>query len=188
MNLFLQLWGGGFYLANKIFLSLGEGGGDSQSRKVWGWACYLLGLPAWIVILALERNWIAAALEFGSVPSMLLGLAIALRGAKTFQSTFASSFAGWFTYLLIPVGVGYSLYDYGGIASINQVLEMIAMAGFLGGTYLLAKNQRRGWLLFMLMNSSVAVLMLIQGNLILSAQQVLSLGFVVFGYVRSGRD
>ena len=187
MNLYLQLWGGVFYLANKIFLAFGEGEGEAGSRKVWGWVCYLLGLPAWIVILVIERNWIAAALEVGSVPSMVLGLVIAWRNAEKIESTWASKLAGGFVYLLIPLGVGYSIYDFGGIVSINQVLEMTAMVGFLGGTYLLAKQQRRGWLLFMLMNGSVAVLMLIQDNLILSAQQVLSLGFVVLGYVRAGR-
>lgn len=187
MNLFLQLWGGIFYLANKILLAFGEGEGDTRSRKVWGWACYLLGLPAWIVILVLERNWIAAALELGSVPSMLLGLFAAIQNVEQSESTWLSKIAGAFVYLLIPAGVGYSMYDFGGIVSINQVLEITAMVGFLGGTYLLAKQQRRGWLLFMLMNGSVAVLMLIQNNLILSIQQILSLGFVVVGYVRAGR-
>ncbi len=182
--LFLQIWGGGFYLANKIFLALGE---DNQQRKVWGWACYLLGLPAWVVILSLERNWIAAALELGSAPSMLFGLIVALRGVEKAQNTLVASLAIWFAYVLIPIGVGYSLYDYGGLVSTTQFLEIGAMVGFIGGTYLLAKNHRTGWLLFMLMNGSVTVLMLIQENYILSAQQLISLGFVMLGYIRSGR-
>lgn len=185
MNLFLQIWGGSFYLANKILLSLGEGSHTNNNRKIWGWACYLLGLPAWVVILALDRNWIAASLELGSAPSMLFGLIVALRGVEKAQSTFIAKLAVWFVYILIPLGFGYSLYDYGGLVSITQFLEIGAMVGFMGGTYLLAKNRRNGWLLFMLMNGSVTILMLIQDNLILSAQQLISLGFVVLGYVRS---
>lgn len=187
MNLFLQIWGGAFYLGNKIFLSLSEGQGGNSRRKVWGWACYLLGLPAWIVILAFGRNWIAAALELGSAPAMLLGLVTALRGDENTQDSLLAKIAVSLAYILIPFGVGYSLYDYGGLVSITQVLEIAAMVGFLGGTYLLAKNRRTGWLLFMLMNGSVAVLMLLQDNLILSLQQLISLGFVFFGYWRSGR-
>ena len=52
-----------------------------------------------------------------------------------------------------------------------------------GGFYLLAKHNRNGWLLFMLMNGSMAVLMFIQHKPILTAQQLVSLCFVAYGYL-----
>ena len=99
-------------------------------------------------------------------------------------------FAAVFTYGFIVLGVGYSLYDYGGVTSVSQVLEMGVTAGFLLGSYLLAKNNAAGWLFFMLMNGSMATLMSMQGKPILAVQQLVSLCFVVYGYMvsrRSGR-
>jgi len=90
--------------------------------------------------------------------------------------------ASFFTYGSILLGVGYSLLDYGGITSFSQVLEMGVMLGFLLGSYLLAKNNRTGWLFFMLMNANMAVLMLIQQKPLLTVQQIVSLGFVIYGF------
>lgn len=185
MNLFLQIWGGLFYLANKILLAVGEGRVNDRPLRIAGWICYLLGLPAWVIILVLERNWITAAVELASAPSMLFGLLVALRGVNAIQNTIWAKVAGWSVYVMLPLGVGYSLFDYGGIVNVTQLLEMSAMVGFVGGTYLLAKGNRTGWLLFMLMNGSVALLMYIQSNLILSAQQMVSLLFVIYGYTKS---
>lgn len=92
------------------------------------------------------------------------------------------------TFSHFRVGVGYSLYDYGGLVSLTQFLEICAVIGFLGGTYLLAKSARAGWLLFMVMNASVALLMYVQHNYMVSVQQLISLGFVLVGYVRSGNQ
>jgi hypothetical protein len=71
MNLLLQIWGGVFYLANKVLLSVSEGREHNRPMRISGWTCYLLGLPAWVIILVLERNWITAAIELGSAPSLL---------------------------------------------------------------------------------------------------------------------
>ena len=185
MNILLQIWGGGFYLGNKIFLALSEGRAIDHAFRRWGWACYLIGLPAWVIIFLLERNWIMAAIEFGSVPSMIYGLLVALHGKERAQTSIFASLSVWFAYALIPFGVGYSLYDYGGLVSLTQMLEICAVVGFLSGTYLLAKGARTGWLLFMLMNASVAALMYVQSNFIVAIQQLVSLAFVVLGYRRS---
>ena len=186
MSLILQVWGGGFYLLSKLFLALGEGRQRTSNAKAWGWIFYLTGLPAWIVILVLEKNWITAAIELGSAPSMMLGLTLALSKTREAPAPL-EKLSLLFAYSLIPLGVGYSLYDYGGLTSVTQALEMGAVIGFLGGTYLLAKANRSGWLLFVFMNADVALLMLIQDLPVLVAQQLLSLCFSTFGYVRAGR-
>ena len=76
MSFFLQVWGGSFYLSNKILLAIAEGRPKKSKRlfKLVGWLIYILGVPAWVIILISQQNWIAASIEVGGVPSMLLGL------------------------------------------------------------------------------------------------------------------
>ena len=76
MDIFLQIWGGGCYLLNKILLSRAEGKDESTKLRIWGWFVYLVGLPAWVIILVLKNDWIAATIEAGGAPAMLLGLMV----------------------------------------------------------------------------------------------------------------
>ena len=95
--------------------------------------------------------------------------------------------ASFFTYAFIIFGTGYSLYDYGGITTVSQLLEIGIMVGFLMGSYLLAKSNSYGWLFFMLMNGSMGTLMAIQNKPILAFQQALSLCFVIYGFITALR-
>jgi hypothetical protein len=189
MDIALQTWGGGFYLINKILFALAEGKKQKLKRqlKIYGWVIYILGVPAWVIILLSKHNWIAASIEAGGVPSMMFGLYTIYKNSKTQNRNF-DKVVSFCTYGSITLGVGYSLFDYGGIASISQVLEIGVMIGFLLGSYLLAKNIRKGWLFFMLMNGSMATLMLIQQKPLLSLQQVASLCFVIYGFIASKRE
>ncbi len=112
---------------------------------------------------------------------MFLGLYTVYKSSKS-PNTLFDKVASFFTYGSILLGVGYSLFDYGGITSFTQILEMGVMLGFLLGSYLLAKNNRTGWLFFMLMNGSMATLMFIQNKPLLTAQQIVSLFFVIYGF------
>ncbi|MBN2232456.1 MAG: nicotinamide mononucleotide transporter [Deltaproteobacteria bacterium] len=183
MSLILQLWGGLFYLTNKICFALAEGSARTRRRqlKIAGWAIYILGVPAWVIILVDKHNWIAAAIEAGGVPAMLLGLYNAHHHGASHHQFFDRT-TSLCTYAFILLGVGYSLHDYGGITSCSQVLEIGVTTGFLLGSYLLAVGNGTGWLLFMLMNGSMGTLMAIQSKPILALQQVVSLGFVVYGF------
>jgi hypothetical protein len=183
MNMLLQLWGGGFYLANKILLAIAEGRPQKSKRvlKQAGWLIYVLGVPAWVIILISKQNWIAASIEVGGVPSMLFGLYNVYKNAETSSRRF-DLIAISVTYASLVLGVSYSISEHGGINSITQLLEIGVMIGFLLGSYFLAKNRSSGWLFFMLMNASMATLMLIQNKPILSIQQLLSLCFVIYGF------
>lgn len=183
MDIALQIWGGSFYLINKILFALAEGKKQTIKRnlKLNGWAIYILGVPAWVIILFSQQNWIAASIEAGGVPSMLLGLYTVYHNSDSPNRIF-DRVASFFTYGSIALGVGYSLFDYGGITSFSQILEMGVMLGFLLGSYLLAKNNRTGWLFFMIMNGSMATLMLIQHKPLLAVQQIVSLSFVIYGF------
>jgi hypothetical protein len=183
MDLFLQLWGGGLYLLNKIFFALAEGRQEAIKRKlrITGWAVYILGVPAWVIILVGKHDWIAASIEAGGVPAMLFGLLNACQKTDNPDRNL-DLIASLFTYAALIFGVGYSLYDYGGITSGSQILEIGVMIGFLLGSYLLAKKNTYGWLFFMLMNGSMATLMFHQGKPLLSIQQLVSLCFVIYGF------
>lgn len=174
-----QAWGGVFYLLNKIFFSQAERsiGKKKQTWKQRSWLVYLIGLPAWIILFVSQRNWIAMALETSGAPSMFLGLINARR-----QGIAEPLWLKRLAQVLIAGGLCYSLYDFGGLTTMNQGLELSLTGGFLIGTYQLAQNKPSGYLWYMLMNLSCGLLMYIQGFLVLVAQQAISLLFVVDAY------
>lgn len=184
MDVIFQVWGGGLYLLNKIFFALAEGKQESAKRRlrIVGWVVYILGVPAWVIILVGKHDWIAASIEAGGIPAMLFGLYNVYLNPETPNRVF-DRFASLCTYSFLIMGVCYSLDDYGGITTPSQALEMGVMIGFLVGSYLLAKKNLFGWLFFMLMNVSMATLMLLQHKPLLSIQQLVSLGFVIYGFV-----
>lgn len=185
MDIFLQIWGGAFYLANKAFFSLSETktGNTKNQYKVIAWVAYLIGVPAWIVILIGKHDWIAASIEAGGVPAMILGL------YKTYTQSNASQTAEvavkYITYFAIVFGVTVSIHHYGGFTSLSQCLEIGVTLGFLLGSYLMTQHDRRAYLFFMLMNISMASLMFLQDKNILMLQQFCSLAFVIYGYRKS---
>ena len=129
MDMALQVWGGGFYLINKILFALAEGRKDTLKRqfRIFGWAVYILGVPAWVIILLGKHDWIAASIEAGGLPSMCFGLFTAYQGSKSLNRTF-DRIASAFTYSFILLGVGYSLFDYGGITAISQTNSLSSSA------------------------------------------------------------
>ncbi|MDO8469912.1 MAG: hypothetical protein Q7S84_02770 [bacterium] len=188
MSLFLQFWGGIFYLLNKIFFSLMErkDGFPREEKvwRVWSWVVYIIGLPAWFIIFVIERNWIAASLELGGLPSMILGLSIALSGDVRKSPRWLNVVA----VICLILGTAYSLYDFGGFTTLNQGLEVALIVGYLFGTYLLAKKRASGYLWFMVMNVACGWLMLIQHYPWLALQQAVSLAFIVDAFVIERRN
>ncbi len=191
MRAFLQLWGGIFYLLNKVFFSFTERGKNSEAKRlwrIWSWIVYILGLPAWAFIFIFEHNWIAASLELGGLPSMVLGLTIALKSSVRKSPK-------WLNYLAlacVAIGTAYSLYDFGGLTTLNQFLELGLTAGYLIGTYLLAvKDEKKhpvGYLWFMIMNLSCGWLMWREHYPWLALQQAISLGFIVDAFIMERRN
>ena len=186
MELVLQIWGGLFYLANKILFALSEGKPENIKKdlKIKGWAIYLLGVPAWVTILLSHQNWIAASIEAGGIPAMLLGLYNTYHDNQK-ENKWFNKFVALCTYSSLAFGLVFSVIHHGGITSISQVLEVGVMLGFLLGSYSIAKNNPVGWFFFMLMNLSMATLMLLQDKPILMAQQLVSLCFVIYGLKKS---
>lgn len=182
LNILLQIWGGMFYLLNKLFFSKAERAVNQRHQQKWrlrAWASYLIGLPPWVFIFISERNWIAAAVESSGVPAMVIGLSAA-RQVHTQLHTFV-----WLDHLaklMIMIGLGLSFYDFGGFVTLHQFLELGIAAGFLMGTYLLAKTKPQGYFWLTLGNMSAALLMMRQGYFLLMMQQIISLGLVIDAY------
>ncbi len=181
MQLILELLAGGGYLANKIFLSISERerlrGRPHQFRRwrIASWAVYLVSLPPWIIIFAQQRNWIAASVEASGAPAMILGFITALRGTTTDPPRWLDHLA----LICIPLGFGYSVYDFGGITQLTQWLEIGLVIGFLVGTYQLAKEQPAGYGWYVLMHGCCGWLLWLQAFPWLVAQQLLSLIFII---------
>jgi len=177
METILQLWGGASYLLNKICFSRAERSTSLEMNRTWrlrSWGIYLAGLPAWVTVFVTEHNWIAATVESGGAPAMAIGFIIALRGHGN-EPRWLDRLARF----SVVIGLGASLHEFGGITTLGQVFELAIAAGFLMGTYLMAKDNIRGYFWLMLGNVSCAALMGLQGYWILSAQQLVSLIFVI---------
>ena len=188
MEVLLQIWGGSFYLINKICFSVSEGKDTEAGRRVrgLGWSVYILGVPAWVMLLIGNQNYIAASVEAGGLPAMFLGLYITChRGVKPRKVVY--NIVTFLTYLALTVGVINSLYFHGGLNSISQIFEIGVTFGFLLSGYYIANQNPAGWLFFMLGNVSMAALMYIEDATILMLQQLISLLFVIYGYKKSSR-
>ncbi len=181
----LQCWGGGWFLANKFAYSRAERLTDEASKRrwrVWSWILYMVGLPAWFAIFVMDRNWMVMLVEMSGVPSLILGLLIALRGVGREPSWLSRT-----AYVSAALGLGLSLYDRSGFHEFGQALEIISVAGFLIGTPLIAKHRPSGYLWYLPMNGAMAALVALNGHWILCIQQVASLGFVLDAYLRARR-
>lgn len=188
MEVFLQIWGGACYLVNKILFALGVRTNINPKKcKIAAWVIYIIGVPAWVIILLGHQNWIAASVEAGGIPAMLLGLFNSI-DARRQAGRRVNAFVSLCTYGALAFGLSYSVLLNGGITSVSQLLEMGVMLGFLLGSYLMARNNDLGWAFFMLMNVSMATLMAMQGKPILAGQQVVSLMFVIYGFLGSRRQ
>lgn len=181
MSALMQILGGIFYLLNKVFLSFAERTEKNNYHqwnwRVWSWITYLIGIPAWLVIFFWERNWIALALEAGGIPAMILGLIIAIKGNGK-----EPKWLHYIAVLSIVLGLGYSLYDFRGLTSINQVAELAMVTGFLIGTYQIARKKLSGYLWYMLMHIACIWLMYLDNYPWLIIQQIVSLIFVIDAY------
>ncbi|MBT4849758.1 hypothetical protein HON36_02815 [Candidatus Parcubacteria bacterium] len=170
-------WAGGFYLLNKIFFSQAERCKvDSKKRvlKIFGWAVYLVGLPAWCYLFYWRKDSIAFYVEISGAVIMILGLIVAWIGIKKTPK--------WFVvigFVAVGIGMKYSFQDFGIMQETKQWLELGISIGFLAGTLLLALERRSGYLWFVFMNISCALLMGIEHkSVVLTVQQIVSLYFV----------
>jgi len=170
------------YLANKILFWLSErvGGDTKWKHKTNAWLVYMIGLPSWLILFGHEHNWIAAAVELGGSPSMVLGFLNARKRKEENPSLWLVGIA----FICTIAGLVYSIHEFGGLTQFTQVLELGLAVGFLVGTFLLALDIPHGYFFFLLMNASNAVLMAEENRITLCVQQILSFGFVLLALRR----
>ena len=183
MEIFLQIWGGIGYFLAKVLLVRAEFVDKDRNLRLIGWIVYLLGLPAWVILLASKQNWIASAIETAGVPAIILGIVMTWK-----QKNNPNNIADWciriFTCLMIILGVSYSIYTFNGIKTFSQILEIIIIFGYLISNYLLAKRNPFAWLMFMTGLISMSILMYIQDKPILCIQQLISLIPAIIGFIK----
>lgn len=109
---------------------------------------------------------------------MLVGLLIALRGKES-----EPKWLDYISRIAVVSGLAISFYEYGGFNTISQSLELGIAAGFLLGTYFMAKDMIQGYFWIMLGNVACSILMGIEGYYILMVQQLVSLIFVTDAYL-----
>lgn len=185
MYVFLQCLAGGCYLLQKVFLSVAERAAQNKNGalaarrwRIWAWAIYIVGLPPWLVLFAGWHNWIAACVEASGGPAMVLGLVVAIQDGKQHTPRWLIITA----WVCAGFGLACSLYDFGGLHTSNQWLEIGLTLGFLIGTNDLAVGRARGYLWYILMHVACGALMWIQNSPWLVAQQAISLVFIIDAY------
>ena len=141
---------------DKVCFSQAERSRKRKNRRIWlirSWIVYLAGLPAWVIVFISDCNWIAAGVESGGEPAMLGGLIIALRDHGT-----APNWLDSISKVGVFIGLTLSVYEFGGLTTTNQFLELGIAAGVLFGNYLMAKNNVHGYIWQMIGNFSCASL------------------------------
>jgi hypothetical protein len=182
VNLFLQFAGGLFYLLNKVFFAMAERTKGHRNQQKWrmaAWMFYLIGVPFWVSIFISEHNWIAAAVETSGVPAILMGYIIVWRGNGTLGLCRGLNYLAQ---CMIVTGLCLSLYDFGGLITFNQVMEIGIASGFLFGTYFLAKSKSAGYIWLTVGNACAALLMMWQEYYVLMGQQIISILLVSDAY------
>lgn len=177
----LQLLGGVLYLLNKYFLFLMEECGSRNQDsfwfwKKWAWGVYLLGLPPWLAFFFWEQNWIFFCIEAGGVPAMLCGY------INAWSREDAPRWLEKLAVVAVPIGIVFSLWDFGLSRWPTQILETAGSAGFLVGTYLIYKGKLVGYKWFAVMNIATGILVGIQGYWLLCIMQAASVILVVMAY------
>ena len=132
-----------------------------------------MGLPPIVAIFFRERNWLFGVIEIGGAPAMLCGVIAAFRRRDAPQWLELLALAA------IPVGLAISLYDFGGITTFTQLLEIAGSAGFLIGTYLLARDRESGYWWFTIMNIATGLLLYLEHYPLIVPQQILSVIIVL---------
>jgi hypothetical protein len=182
MEIFLQWWGGIGYLLSKIFIVRSEFLENGKNSRLIGWFAYLVGMPAWIILLLSKQSWIASAVEIAGIPSVILGIVLTWKQNNN-PNKYIDGSIRVFIALVILLGVVSSIYTFGGIRTFSQVLEILIIFGILLSNYLLARKNPFGWLTFTLGLTSTSILMYIQNKMVLCVQQLVSLIPVIIGFI-----
>src|SRR3989344_809183 len=185
----VEVIGALFYLLNKIFFLLRELAGqrgDHEAVRLWkisAWASGLIGLPFVAWILLNERYWIFGWLELGVAPSMILGI------VRAYNNT-TKPMPRWVDRVVdgaIGFGAGYSACDLGGLWSVTQGLEMVAVVTFLLGRWQLStKADRNGYIAYLFMFDAAGTLLFIGGYYWFAIQQIASAIIIAYAYHLAG--
>jgi hypothetical protein len=178
----MQIIGGVFYLLNKVLFSIAERMSQKHIKQkvmITAWIVFLIGVPPWLIILGYEHNWIAASIEAVGGGLIILALYLEIKAPEM-----VPKWLNVIGYSLIASGLSLSLYQFGGLTTFNQSLEIILAISFLIGTYKLPRQASSGYLWYILMHLAAGWLLFIQGYFWLAVLQLLSLLFILDAFWR----
>jgi len=187
MEIFLQWWGGIAYFLAKVFLVSADIAKKNNKIRLVGWLAFLIGLPTWVIFQAMNKNWMASAMEIASIPSILLGIIMAWKRYVNLNKIVDRSIL-IFTLFMIIVGIFYSVYTFNGIKTFSQLLEIVIIFCYLLSIYLLAKRNPFSWLMLIIGHVSMSYLMFIQKNYILWIQQIVSIIPAIIGLMNNMKE
>ncbi len=180
-----QAEGGVFYLLNKMFwlfeeISKAQGAErKADVWKIWGWKMYIIGTPGVIAFLLIKHHWIFAAFEAGGIPMMLYGIFVSKPG-----KVYAGSRLDYIVLALFTAaGIFYSLWEFGGVTTIPQVLEGVIVFAFFASLFLKLHKKPSAYLWLAAMHLSAGYLLFLDGFLLIVLQQVVSFAVVAASYI-----
>lgn len=179
----LQIWGGAGYFLARFLLFRAEFVKNDRALRLAGWIIYLLALPAWAVLLAGSKNWIACAIEIAVIPVILLGIVCAARQNYR-PNRIIDRIIKLFACVMITAGIACSVYTFKGVKTVSQILELTLIFGYLAGNYLLAQRNPFAYLMFMLRPVCMGLLMYVEAKPLLSLQQAISLAPALLSFIR----
>lgn len=172
----IEIIGATVYLANKFCFLLKEYHetyGSAEKARVYhkaSWYTVAMGLPFVTAVLISEKDWIFGLFELAVLPAIVVALMRARSGGLT-----EPSWTMTLIYISSVCGALISRYDLGTITSLHQLLEIASVSTFLIGTHLLAREQRIGYMFYILMHLAAGSLLFLQHHFWFAAQQVASI-------------
>jgi hypothetical protein len=183
--LFCEVLGVTTYIAQKGLLSFYERN-KNEKLKYLSWIMLLFGVPAWVVILIYQQNYIFAGVE-GSVFPIVI---VKIFEKKIEQAEGLKTWLDRLCNLIILIGIALSVWAF--VYGINTVLmtrllEVVTSVSFVVGTKYLSQEKLSGYAWYILMHLSCGVLFAYQGYYTFLVMQIISIGFIIDAWVMKKR-
>lgn len=171
----LEILGSVCYLANKGLLVISEK--NVRLRRA-AWIVYMMGVPAFTVLLYLKEAYVLSTLE------LMSGLVAAYLLCRTFGKLLEVM---WLTGVLIICGLAFGItglanFNVHGFDETMPYIEGLGALFFLAGTLFHGfKKPLRGWIAYLVVHICSCGVMYLSALYVGAGVQVISAGFALWG-------